>query len=114
MASTAEEFVRKEVMPHLEEIESKQEGLMPALLKRAGELGLLMLEVPAEYGGLGLHKAVAAAGGGQRLRSAARSAPSMTAHTGIGTLPLVFYGNDEQRARYLPDSRPASGWPPTR
>src|SRR5262245_55255424 len=55
-ARTAEEFVRNEVLTRLEEIESKQEGLMPALLKRAGELGLLMIDVPQAYGGLGLNK----------------------------------------------------------
>jgi alkylation response protein AidB-like acyl-CoA dehydrogenase len=101
LARTAEEFVRKEVMPHLDAIERKQEGLMPALLKRAGELGLLMLEVPAEYGGLGLHKSVAALVAANASECASFST-AMTAHTGIGTLPLVFYGTDEQRARYLP------------
>jgi len=101
LASTAAEFVRKEVMPHLEAIENKQEGLVPSLLKRAGELGLLMLEIPAEYGGLGLHKSVAALVSAWTAECASFST-SITAHTGIGTLPLVFYGNDEQRARYLP------------
>jgi len=101
LAHTAEEFVRKEVMPHLQEIENKKEGVVPGLLRRAGELGLLMLEIPAEYGGLGLGKAVA-------LLVAAHTSEcgsftvSLNAHTGIGTLPLVFYGNDAQRQRYLP------------
>ena len=80
---------------------AKQEGLMPALLKRAGELGLLMVEVPTEYGGLGLHKTVAVLVAASASECASFST-AMTAHTGIGTLPLVFYGNDEQRARYLP------------
>jgi alkylation response protein AidB-like acyl-CoA dehydrogenase len=101
LARTAEEFVRKEVMPQLEAIERKEEGLMPTLLKRAGELGLLMLEVPTQYGGLGLHKAVAGLVAA-RASECASFSTAMTAHTGIGTLPLVFYGNDEQRARYLP------------
>ena len=101
LANTAEEFVRKEVLPHLDEIESKKEGLVPALLKRAGELGLLMLEVPTEYGGLGLDKAVALLVAASASECASFSV-SMTAHTGIGTLPLVFYGTDEQRRRYLP------------
>ncbi len=101
LVHTAEDFVHKEVLPQLDAIENKQAGLMPALLKRAGELGLLMLEIPTEYGGLGLHKAAAvlvAAGAAE----CASFSTSMTAHTGIGTLPLVFYGNDEQRTRYLP------------
>ncbi|MFQ5666818.1 MAG: acyl-CoA dehydrogenase family protein [Candidatus Binatia bacterium] len=101
LAHTAEEFVAREVLPRLEDIETQQEGVMAGLLRRAGELGLLMLEVPVEYGGLGLGKAVA-------LLVAARSSEcgsfsvSLNAHTGIGTLPLVLYGTDQQRARYLP------------
>ena len=100
-AEVAESFVDKEVLPRLAAIEQQEPGLMPQLLKRAGELGLLMLEVPAEYGGLEAGKAAA-------LLVAARGCTcgsfsvSWTAHTGIGTLPLVLYGNDEQRARYLP------------
>src|SRR5919198_1629245 len=52
-AKTAEDFVRNEVLPRLDEIEAKEEGLMPALLRRAGALGLLMIDVPERYGGLG-------------------------------------------------------------
>src|SRR2546430_8290905 len=52
-AKTAEDFVRNEVLPRLEEIESKEAGVMPALLKRAGELGLLMVDIPEKYGGPG-------------------------------------------------------------
>src|SRR2546422_8413080 len=52
-AKTAEDFVRNEVLPRLDEIESKEAGLMPALLKRAGELGLLMVDIPEKYGGPG-------------------------------------------------------------
>src|SRR5215469_18554161 len=55
-AKTAEDFVRNEVLPRLDAIEAKEEGLMPRLLKRAGELGLLMIDVPEAYGGLGLSK----------------------------------------------------------
>jgi alkylation response protein AidB-like acyl-CoA dehydrogenase len=101
LASTAEEFVTNEVLPHLEDIENKKEGLMPSLLRRAGELGLLMIEVPAEYGGLGLAKAVALLVAASTTECASFNV-AMTAHTGIGTLPLVMYGNDEQRVRYLP------------
>jgi alkylation response protein AidB-like acyl-CoA dehydrogenase len=101
LADTGEEFVGKEVLPHLEDIEHKKDGLMPSLLRRAGELGLLMVEVPAEYGGLGLSKAVALLVAARTCECGSFSV-SMNAHTGIGTLPLVFYGNDEQRARYLP------------
>jgi alkylation response protein AidB-like acyl-CoA dehydrogenase len=101
LAGAAEEFITHEVLPRLADIERQAAGLIPALLRRAGELGLLMLEVPTQYGGLGLGKATA-------LLVAARSSDcasftvSMNAHTGIGTMPLVLYGTDEQRARYLP------------
>jgi alkylation response protein AidB-like acyl-CoA dehydrogenase len=101
LAATGETFVRQAVLPQLDAIENKEEGVVPRLLHQAGGLGLLMLEIPSEYGGLGLPKAVA-------LLVAARSSEcgsfsvSMNAHTGIGTLPLVFYGTDEQRQRYLP------------
>src|ERR1051326_9366580 len=55
-AKTAEDFVRNEVLTRLDDLENKVEGLMPALLRRAGELGLLMIDVPERYGGLGLPK----------------------------------------------------------
>ncbi len=101
LAATAEEFVQKEVLPQLDAVEHKQPGLMPSLLRRAGELGLLMLEVPTEYGGLGVGKAVALLVASRACECASFSV-SLNAHTGIGTLPLVYYGTDEQRARYLP------------
>ena len=101
LAQTAEDFIRKEVLPQLDDIENKKEGLMAALLRRAGELGLLMLEVPVEYGGLGVHKTVALLVAARSTECASFSV-SMNAHTGIGTLPLVYYGSEEQRTRYLP------------
>jgi butyryl-CoA dehydrogenase len=100
-AAIADAFIEKEVLPRIDAIEAQEPGLMPRLLKRAGELGLLMLEIPVEYGGLGVSKSAA-------LLVAARGSVcgsfsvSWTAHTGIGSLPLVLYGTDEQRAHYLP------------
>src|SRR2546422_10018823 len=61
-AKTAEDFVRNEVLPRLEEIESKAAGVMPALLKRAGELGLLMVDIPEKHGGRGPRKPTPPAG----------------------------------------------------
>jgi alkylation response protein AidB-like acyl-CoA dehydrogenase len=98
-AKTAEDFVRTEVLPRLEEIES--EGVMVQLLKRAGELGLLMIDVPEKWGGLGLHKTTSMLVS-ERGALCASFSVSWGAHTGIGTLPLVYYGTDEQRGRYLP------------
>ena len=100
-ARTAEEFVRGEILPRLEEIESKQEGLMPALLRRAGELGLLMIDVPEAYGGLGLRKTTSMLVS-ERGALCASFSVSWGAHTGIGTLPLVYYGTEAQKQRYLP------------
>jgi alkylation response protein AidB-like acyl-CoA dehydrogenase len=100
-AQTAAEFVRNEILPNLDRIEAKEEGLMPALLKRAGELGLLMIDVPVEYGGLGLHKTTSMLVSENGALCASFSV-SWGAHTGIGTLPLVYYGTDSQKRNYLP------------
>ncbi|MEB2283777.1 MAG: hypothetical protein B6D46_16025 [Polyangiaceae bacterium UTPRO1] len=100
-AQTAEEFVTREVLPRLDAIERKEEGLVPRLLKRAGELGLLMIDIPERDGGLGLDKATSMLVS-ERAAKCASFSVSWGAHTGIGTLPLVYYGTDEQRARYLP------------
>lgn len=100
-AKTAEDFVRNEVLTRLDEIEAKKEGLMPELLKRAGELGLLMVDVPEEYGGLGLSKTTSMLVS-ERGALYASFSVSWGAHTGIGTLPLVYYGTEAQKQRYLP------------
>src|SRR5437867_5013527 len=100
-AKTAEDFVRNEVLPRLEEIEAKEAGLMSALLKRAGELGLLMVDIPEKYGGLGLRKTTSMLVSEHGALYASFSV-SWGAHTGIGTLPLVYYGTEAQKQRYLP------------
>jgi alkylation response protein AidB-like acyl-CoA dehydrogenase len=100
-AKTAEDFVRDEVLPKIERIEAQEPGLMPALLKRAGELGLLMIDVPEEYGGLGLHKTTSMLVSESGALSASFSV-SWGAHTGIGSLPTVYYGTDAQKRKYLP------------
>lgn len=100
-ANTAESFVREEVLPKLEQIENKEEGVMPGLLKRAGELGLLMVDVPERDGGLGLPKTTSLLVS-ERSALCASFSVSWGAHTGIGSLPTVYYGNAEQRAEYLP------------
>ena len=100
-AKTAEDFVRNEVLPRLDAIEAKEEGLMPKLLKRAGELGLLMIDVPEAYGGLGLSKTTSMLVS-ERGALCASFSVSWGAHTGIGSLPLVYYGTEAQKARFLP------------
>ena len=100
-AKTAGDFVANEVLPRLEEIEAKKEGLMPALLKRAGELGLLMIDIPAAYGGLEFRKTTSMLVSEHSALCASFSI-SLGAHTGIGTLPIVYYGTEAQKQKFLP------------
>ena len=100
-AKTAEDFVRHEVLTRLAEIEEKRAGVMPELLKRAGALGLLMIDIPERYGGLGLHKTTSMLVS-ERGALCASFSISWGAHTGIGTLPIVYYGTEAQKQRYLP------------
>jgi alkylation response protein AidB-like acyl-CoA dehydrogenase len=100
-AEIAERFVQNDVMSRLTEIEAQKEGVMPALLKKAGELGLLMIDVPEAYGGLGLSWAASMLVS-ERAAKCASFSVSWGAHTGIGTLPLVYYGTEDQKRRYLP------------
>src|SRR3989442_309361 len=95
-AKPAEDFVRDEVLPRLEEIEAKEAGLMPALLKRAGELGLLMVDIPEKYGGLGLPQATSMLVSPHRALCASFSV-SWGAHTGTRTPPLVDYWTQAQK-----------------
>src|SRR5262249_58314516 len=101
-----EVWVRNEVLPRLDAIEAKEEGLMPALLKRAGELGLLMIDIPEAYGGLGLSKTTSMLVS-ERGALCASFSVSWGAHTGIGTLPLGHYGTQAPQPKYPPK-------PPTR
>ena len=102
MAQAGRDFSEKEIRPRLAEIESKKDGVTPMLLKRAGELGLLMVDVPEEYGGLGLNKTTSMLLA-EQFGSVGSFSVSLGAHTGIGTLPIVYFGNDEQKRRFLPD-----------
>lgn len=101
IGKTAEEFVEKEVVPLVSELEEHKEGLMPQLLKKAGELGLLGGGVPEEYGGGGLDK-VSSALLSEKLAGYASFAVSHGGHAGIGTLPIVYFGTEEQKRKYLP------------
>ncbi len=96
------DFLDKEVFPRLDEIDSmKDPKLMPGILDKAGELGLLATSVPTEYNGFGMDfntsmLVAEVIGAGHSV------AVALSAHTGIGTLPIVYYGNEEQKAKYLP------------
>jgi len=102
IARTARDFSDQEIMPHVAAIEAKQPGLIPELLRKAGELGLLMVDIPPEYGGLGLDKTTSMLIAEQFSRVGS-FAVSLGAHTGIGTMPILYFGTPEQKARYLPD-----------
>ncbi len=101
IAAAAEDFVRREVLPQVDAIEAQAPGVMRSLLQKAGELGLLMFDIPAHHGGLGVSKATSTLIG-ERAFKLASFAVAWGAHTGIGTLPLLFYGTAEQKSRYLP------------
>ena len=101
VGQTAEEFVAKEVVPQIAELEQHKEGLMPGLLKKAGELGLLGGGIPDEYGGSGLDK-ISATVLAEKLAGYASFAVSHGAHSGIGTVPIVYFGTEEQKKKYLP------------
>jgi alkylation response protein AidB-like acyl-CoA dehydrogenase len=93
-------FIDREVLPKVEAIDHQEPGVMPSLVKKAGEQGLLMIDVPERYGGaeLGLLTSALVA---SSMREASFSV-AFGAHTTIGTLPIVFYGNEEQKEKYLP------------
>jgi alkylation response protein AidB-like acyl-CoA dehydrogenase len=101
IGQTAEEFVANEVVPRIAELELHTEGLMPELMKKAGALGLLGGGVPEEYGGTGLDK-VSSTVLAEKLTGYASFAVSHGGHAGIGTLPLVYFGTEEQKRKYLP------------
>jgi len=98
---TAKDFVEKEVMPHIDALEEKNPDLVRNLLSKAGELGLLSTDIPEEYGGLGLDK-VSTTVVGEAVVNAGAFAVVHGAHTGIGSLPIVYFGNEEQKKKYLP------------
>lgn len=101
IAETTEEFVAAEVLPRDEEIEKLDYELTVKLLRKAGEVGLLGAEVPESCGGMGLDK-VSATLISERLTKASSFALSVGAHVGIGTLPIVYFGTEAQKQKYLP------------
>jgi alkylation response protein AidB-like acyl-CoA dehydrogenase len=102
IGQTAEEFVQKEVMPAIPELEAhKDEQLMAQMLKKAGEIGLLGGGIPEAYGGSGLDK-ISAAILAEKLAGYGSFAVSHGGHSGIGTVPIVYFGTEEQKNKYLP------------
>ena len=101
MADSAKEFVEKEIWPRLEAIDHQEEGLTVSLLEKAGEIGLLGTSIPEQYGGLGqdfnTNTFIS-----MEMGASHSFGVSFAAHTGIGSLPILYYGTDEQKEKYLP------------
>ncbi|QXE91999.1 acyl-CoA dehydrogenase family protein [Geomonas subterranea] len=100
IGATTEQFVANEVIPAREEIEHQNFEKVVQLLRRCGELGLLMIDVPEEYGGLELDKATSMLAA-EKISGSGSFSVAYSAHSGIGTLPLVYYGTEDQKSRYL-------------
>ena len=101
IAQTTEEFATKEIIPNIEKMEHKDFSITRELLKKAGELGLSGVDVPEEYGGMQMDK-VTSAIIADRLAKYGGFSTTWGAHTCIGTLPIVYFGTEEQKKKYLP------------
>ena len=101
IAQTAEEFAVNEIVPNIEKMEHKDFSITRDLLKKAGDLGLSSVEIPEAYGGLEMDK-VTAAVIADHIAKYAGFATTWGGHTGIGTLPLVYFGTEDQKKKYLP------------
>jgi alkylation response protein AidB-like acyl-CoA dehydrogenase len=101
MKKTCEDFIAQEVSPILDRIDSQEEGLMPSILEKAGSLGILSISIPEDLGGLGFDFTTSmltteVIGAGHSV------AVALSAHTGIGTLPILYYGTEAQKKKYIP------------
>jgi alkylation response protein AidB-like acyl-CoA dehydrogenase len=101
IAQTAEEFANKEIVPNIEKLEQKQFAVARELLRKAGELGLSGVDVPEQYGGMQMDK-VTSAIIADRIAKYGGFSTTWGAHTCIGTLPIVYFGTEEQKKKYLP------------
>jgi alkylation response protein AidB-like acyl-CoA dehydrogenase len=101
IGQTAEEFVVKEVLQHVKDLENKKPGLMAELVRKGAEVGLMGGGVPEEYGGAGLDK-IATTVLTEKLSIYGGFAVTHGAHAGIGTLPIVYFGTEQQKKKYLP------------
>ncbi|WP_010306699.1 acyl-CoA dehydrogenase family protein [Kurthia senegalensis] len=101
IAKTTEDYVKNDVVPLIPNLENHEFEHSVKLLKKAGELGLLAADVPEEYEGLGLDK-IASALITEKMAVVGGFSITHGAHVGIGSLPIVLFGNDDQKSRYLP------------
>lgn len=100
IAEMCRDFLKQNVYPNLDKIDAQEEGLMPSLLDKAGELGLLGMSVPEEYNGIG-KDFVTSMLTTEVLGAGHSFAVALSAHTGIGTLPILYYGTEEQKQKYV-------------
>lgn len=101
IAQTCQDFVEQRVVPILDRIDNQEEGLMVSLVEQAGELGILGVSLPEEYGGFGKDFTTAMLIS-EKTGPGASFSVAVMAHTGIGTLPILYYGNEEQKQKYIP------------
>jgi alkylation response protein AidB-like acyl-CoA dehydrogenase len=101
IAKTCQDFVEQKVVPLIERIDNQEEGLMPSLVEQAGELGILSVSLPEEYGGFGKDFPTAMLIS-EKTGPGASFSVAVMAHTGIGTLPILYYGNEQQKNKYIP------------
>jgi len=106
IAATAAQFAREEILPIADAVEAKEPGVMRGLLEKAAALGFTSVEIPEDYGGMGMDK-ITSTVVTDNIAVLASYSTAFGAQTGIGTLPLVWYGTEEQKKKYLP--RLASG-----
>ncbi len=101
IAQMCDDFIAQEIVPNLDRIDKMEDGLMPSLMEKAGELGMLGMTVPEEFGGMGVDFKTSLLAT-EHLGKGYSFSVAYGAHTGIGTLPLLYYGNEEQKAKYIP------------
>jgi alkylation response protein AidB-like acyl-CoA dehydrogenase len=101
IGESCKDFLETEVFPIVDRIDAQEEGLMRSLLEKSGELGLLGISIPEEYEGFG-QNFITAMYSSEVLGAGYSYAVAYSCHTGIGTLPILYYGNEEQRAKYIP------------
>ena len=101
IAQMCDDFIDQEVYPVIDRIDSMEEGLMVSLLDKAGELGMLGMSVPEELGGMGVDFKTSLLAT-EHLGKGHSFSVAYGAHTGIGTLPLLYYGTEEQKSKYIP------------
>jgi butyryl-CoA dehydrogenase len=101
IAATVAQFAREEILPRAAAIEAKEPGVMAEMIRKAGKLGFASVDVPEEYGGMGMDK-TASTLVTDHIAVLASFSTAFSAHIGIATLPLIWYGTEEQKRRYLP------------